>query len=196
MLKLILGYAIAFLISFLFMIGKVSFNNSTLPFYNQFFHLARVLFSSVFEELVFRKWLLLFLYSLFSPKSERQSIKVIIFVTIFISFLFASAHSGNIEAQEGGAYFIQLFLAGMYFSILYLLTGDIFIPIILHFFNNILATFVLSLYPAFSGYALFNSSIRIGSFFSFLVTIFQFALSLFFIRDKFVLKAIKVKRWR
>jgi len=76
------------------------------------------------EEIVFRGVIFQSLISKFSPTA----------ITIFVSFLFSSVHFFN--SSFGSIPFVNTFLSGVLFSVIYLKTESLWLPVFAHYFWN------------------------------------------------------------
>ena len=93
----------------------------------------KMFLKGIVEELLFRKYILSL--NLEFSKNKVFSIGV-------TSFLFGFIHLPSITS------FVVAFIAGIIYSIVYLKTGKIIFVITLHFFNNLIAIVLRTIFPS------------------------------------------------
>ena len=121
----ILGLLImAFAYVFLYLIGEIVFENYTFDFQKIFLSIILFVGVSVFEEVIFRGYMLKNLLESFNP-----------YVALFISSIFFSLiHGSNPNVTTLGL--CNIFLAGFFLGASYIFTKNLWFPIALHFSWN------------------------------------------------------------
>lgn len=122
---LILGLLImAFAYVFLSLIGEIVFENYTFDLQKIFLSIILFIGVSVFEEVIFRGYMLKNLLESFNP-----------YVALFISSIFFSLiHGSNPNVTTLGL--CNIFLAGFFLGASYIFTKNLWFPIALHFSWN------------------------------------------------------------
>ena len=122
---LILGLLImAFAYVFLSLIGEIVFENYTFDFQKIFLSIILFVGVSVFEEVIFRGYMLKNLLESFNP-----------YAALFISSIFFSLiHGSNPNVTTLGL--CNIFLAGFFLGASYIFTKNLWFPIALHFSWN------------------------------------------------------------
>ena len=122
---LILGLLImAFAYVFLSLIGEIVFENFTFDLQKIFLSIILFIGVSVFEEVIFRGYMLKNLLESFNP-----------YVALFISSIFFSLiHGSNPNVTTLGL--CNIFLAGFFLGASYIFTKNLWFPIALHFSWN------------------------------------------------------------
>ena len=122
---LIMGLVImAFAYVFLSLIGEIVFENYTFDLQNIFLSIILFVGVSVFEEVIFRGYMLKNLLESFNP-----------YVALFISSIFFSLiHGSNPNVTTLGL--CNIFLAGFFLGASYIFTKNLWFPIALHFSWN------------------------------------------------------------
>ncbi len=122
---LILGLLImAFAYVFLSLIGEIVFENYTFDLQKIFLSIILFIGVSVFEEVIFRGYMLKNLLESFNP-----------YVALFISSIFFSLiHGSNPNVTAIGL--CNIFLAGFFLGASYIFTKNLWFPIALHFSWN------------------------------------------------------------
>jgi membrane protease YdiL (CAAX protease family) len=132
--KQILLYLVLYfgLTGFLFIVFGFSFDLKKFKGIELFQFSFYLFFAAMLEELLYRYVLL--------NKNFRENISIYVMV-ITSSIIFALVHitNGNMTYVR----FIELFLAGLVFSVLYLRFKNLWVPILFHFFTNVYWVFLL-----------------------------------------------------
>ena len=206
--QILVTAAVSFLIgtgiSYLLSLNFISADGYSLNSYQTAFLCMLLVASCVAEEFIFRfllygmakKLLFRLRFPLFGKKTlytatdkEKEDdrdrriksvLKQILFV--FVSVLFSLAHIRNPEVARSSNKVVILliyFIAGLYFTYLYEVSGRIYVPLALHLFNNVMSTFVVkSSYSSIAGgTSAFISDVPPDSFLCFACEFVPLALS-------------------
>lgn len=99
---------------------------------------AQLFGNALFEEIVFRGFLLPQLYLKFSAKNEKQKMKCLVMAVLVSQIYFALIHI-PFGLYKGRSLFIYIFgvaLLGIIFALVYLRTENLFLAVGLHALNN------------------------------------------------------------
>ena len=182
-LKIALVYVIGVLLPFFFF-RNLYIRRECIFVLNDFIYIFFLLFFHVIiEEILFRWTIYKFLYKLLGD-IEKKSIRITL-ASFVQAILFSLLHFKNNEViKANNKFFILLiyFIAGLFFSYLYISSDSIVIPISLHFLNNLLSTFVFSSLDSSFSISIFYINIHADDIRMILITSIPIILSSVYVR--------------